>query len=120
MIAAATIIPDHATANEVSATTQARRLREWGSDLLHALPHTVAAAEASTSNEVIRLRQWGTDRGYTLPGPPFPDCYIDTLKAYPPQPPDLRASFGPRLTYRRQQWWIQNFGNHGDLRQDGI
>ena len=120
MIAAAAIPHDNATATEASTTTQALRLREWSNNLPHALPHTVTASKASTSNEVIRLRQWGTDRVYMLPGPPFHDCYIDTPKAYPPQPPDLHASSGPRLTYRHQQWWVQHFGSKVDLRQDGI
>ena len=78
------------------------------------------AAERAISNEVIRLRQWGTDRICALPGPPFPDCFVGRLEACALRLTDLRASPGPRLTYMRQQWWIQDFGNECGLRQDGI
>jgi len=120
MIAPATLARDNATAPQAATTKQLRRLREWGSDLLHAVPHTVAAADESTSNMVIRLREWGTDRICTLPGPPFPDCCVDTSEERAPRLTDLRASPGPRLTYRRQRWWIQTFDNERGLRQDGI
>jgi len=101
-----------------SPTKQLVRLREWGSDLLHALPHTVAAAEESTSNMVIRLREWGTDRFCALPGAPVPDCWVDILEKWAPRLPDLHASPEPRLTYRRQQWWLQALGK-ASVRQDG-
>lgn len=120
MISAGITNHGNTTAPEVSTTEQVIRLREWSSSLLHALPPTVAAAEESASNEVIRLREWGTDRIYALPAPPFADCFLGTSEAGALQLTDLRTSPGPRLTYMRQQWWIQDSGNESGLRQDGI
>ena len=108
------------TAATLAPVKQPSRLRQWGSALLREVPPTVAADGESTSNMVIRLREWGTDRICTLPGPPFPDCCVSMLEESSPWLTDLRGSLGPRLTYRRQQWWIQDFRTESGLRQDGI
>ena len=90
------------------------------SQVVHGGPAAAFDASGRASDPVIRLRAWGTDRTCELPGPPFPDRFIEAWAGCAPRLTDLRASPGPRLTYLRQQWWIQDFGNQNNLQQDGI
>ena len=70
---------------------------------------------------VLRLREWGTDSVHAVPDPSLGPCQIGTsdecrLRLSGRHTTSTQAE----LMYYDNQWWIRNLGAPGELRQDGV
>jgi len=80
----------------------------------------VAAGAWSIADEVVRLREWGTDRVHALPVPPIDAWSVGTREACSLRLADPLASREhARLVREHGMWSIRDLGSKNGLRCDG-
>lgn len=79
------------------------------------------AVSGSQSDAVVRLREWGTDQIHALPEPSSGAWLIGTSSVCALRLTDhYSAPKHAQLTYEDEQWWIRDLGAPSGIRQDGV